>query len=67
MILENPVTDVNDVNVLFDDDVAGKNAVIHPVAKAALGGRCVGPRWPLDVTCQNNVLPRRRYYRAPPP
>src|SRR6266446_1014108 len=49
MPFENPVTYVDHVNVLLDDDVAGKRAVINPVAQAALGGRCVGPSRAIDV------------------
>ena len=37
------------MNVLFHDDVAGKSAVIHPVAKAALHGRGVRPSRPVQV------------------
>src|SRR2546430_13385507 len=50
--LENPIANVNDVDVLLDDDVAGKNAVVNPVAQAFLDGRRVGPGWPFDVACQ---------------
>src|SRR5215470_10930198 len=52
MRLENPVADINDVNVLLDDDVAGEHAVVHPVAEAALGGRGVGPSGPVEVAAQ---------------
>src|ERR1700730_1858352 len=48
--LENPVTNVDHVNVLLDDDVAGKRAIVDPVAEAALGRRGVEPCWPLDIT-----------------
>src|SRR5216684_4210243 len=37
MRLHDPVTDVDHLNVLFDDDVAGKRAVINPITQAALG------------------------------
>src|SRR5207245_8956138 len=37
MSLENPVANVDHVNVLLHDDVARKNAVVHPVAQAMLG------------------------------
>src|SRR6266436_119287 len=49
MPFENPVTDVDYVNVLLDDDVAGKRAVVDPVAQAALRGRRVGPGRAIDV------------------
>ena len=39
MRLKDPVADVDDVDVLLDDDVAGEGAVIEPIAKAALGRR----------------------------
>ena len=52
MVLENPVADVNDVNILLDDDVAGKDAIINPVAQTFLDGRRIGPGWPFDVACQ---------------
>src|SRR5215472_19119481 len=52
MRLENPVADINDVNVLLDDDVSGEHAVVHPVAEAALGGRGVGPSGPVEVAAQ---------------
>ena len=38
MRLENPVADVDHVNVLLDDDVARKRAIVHPVAQTPLGG-----------------------------
>src|SRR5712692_8987185 len=49
MALENPVANVDHVNVLFHDDVAGKNTVVHPIAQAMLGRRGVRPCWPVDV------------------
>src|SRR6266567_9586970 len=49
MSLENPVANVDDVNVLFHDDVAGKSAVIQPVAEATLGRGGVGPGGPVNV------------------
>src|SRR5215467_7477493 len=36
MVLENPVADVNHMDVLLDNDVAGENAIVDPVAKAFL-------------------------------
>src|SRR5208283_1613397 len=47
--LQNPVANVNDVDVLLHDDVAGKNAVINPIAQAQLGGRSVRPGRPVNV------------------
>jgi hypothetical protein len=49
MSLENPVANVDDVNVLLHNDVAGKNAVIQPVAKATLCGGGVRPGGPVNV------------------
>src|SRR5437588_492071 len=49
MRLKNPVADVDDVDVLFDNDVAGKRAIVHPVAEAALGGRGAGPSGTINV------------------
>src|SRR5438045_343028 len=52
MVLENPIANVDDVNVLFDDDVAGQNAVVDPVAQTFLNGRCIGPGWTINVASQ---------------
>ena len=52
VVLEHPIANVNDVDVLLDDDVAGKNAVVNPVAQTFLDGRRIGPGWPFDVACQ---------------
>ena len=49
MGFEDPVADVNHVNILFDDDVARKRAIVDPIAQATFGRRRVGPGWPLDV------------------
>src|SRR5260370_24202092 len=49
MSLENPVANVDDVNVLLHNDVAGKNAVIQPVAEATLCVRGVRPGGPVNV------------------
>src|SRR6185437_3160759 len=35
--LKNPVTNINDVNILFHDDIPGEDAVIHPVAQTMFG------------------------------
>ena len=32
MRLQNPIADIDDVDVLFKDDVTGKGAVIDPIA-----------------------------------
>ena len=34
MTFERPVADINDMNILFDDDIAGEHAVLQPVAQA---------------------------------
>ena len=39
MRAEHPVADVDDVDVLLDQDVAGEGAVPEPVAQARLIGR----------------------------
>ena len=49
MRLENPVANVDHVDVLFDDDVARKNTIIDPIAQAMLGGRRIWPCGPIDV------------------
>src|SRR5207249_4249215 len=49
MGFEDPVADVNHENLLFDDDVARKRAIVDPIAQATFGRRRVGPGWPLDV------------------
>jgi hypothetical protein len=59
MGFEDPVANVDDVNVLFHDDVAGKSAVVDPIAQAALRGRSIGPGWPIDVTGKVVRLARR--------
>src|SRR6185503_15852490 len=46
--LQQPVRDVDDVDVLLDDDVAGERDVVDPVAQATRRGRRVGPLGPLD-------------------
>src|SRR6266704_182854 len=47
--LQHPVANVDDVNVLFHDDVSGKNTVINPIAKAALHGSGVRPSRPVEI------------------
>src|SRR5207245_9888460 len=47
-----PIADVGHLNVLLDDDSAGKHAVVQPVADAALRGRRVRPSRPVDVSRQ---------------
>ena len=39
MRLQHPVANIDDVNVLLDDDIAGQNAVVQPVAQPQFGGR----------------------------
>jgi copper(I)-binding protein len=38
MRLQDPIADVDDVNILFHNDVAGKDAIVHPVSEAQLDG-----------------------------
>src|SRR5260370_23202214 len=52
MPLQNPITDVDHVNVLLDDDVAGKRAVVHPIAQVALRRRGFGPCRAINVAGQ---------------
>src|SRR5262245_7692634 len=49
MRLQDPVANVDDVDVLFDDDVAGKNLVMHPIAETDFLQRSVGPLRAVDV------------------
>src|SRR5438309_1711829 len=49
MSFENPVANVDHVDVLFHDDVAGKDPVVYPIAQATLGRRGVWPCRPVDV------------------
>jgi hypothetical protein len=42
MGFEDPVANVDDVNVLFHDDVAGKSAVIDPIARRRSAGEASG-------------------------
>ena len=48
MTVEHPVGDVDDVDVLFHDDVAGEDTVPHPVPQATLFRRGVGSVGPLQ-------------------
>src|SRR6267143_3356905 len=48
MRFQNPVANVDAVNVLFHDDVAGKDPVIHPIAKAAFDRRSLWPGRPIE-------------------
>src|SRR5882762_11277980 len=52
MRFQNPIADINDVNILFDDDVARENAIVDPISEAAFVGRSVRPLRALDVTGQ---------------
>ena len=52
MRLKNPVANVDDVNVLLNDDVAGEHAVVNPVTEPPLGGRSVWPRRAIDVSAK---------------
>src|SRR5215467_1339673 len=49
MTVEDPVANVDGVNVLFDDDVAGEHAIVNPIAQTAFDGRRVWPRGPVNV------------------
>jgi hypothetical protein len=46
---EHPIAHVDDVDVLLDNDVAGKRALPNPVAQPLLHGRGVGPIGPVKV------------------
>ena len=37
------------MNVLFHDDIAGQDAIVHPISQAMLGWRRVGPGRPVNV------------------
>src|SRR5207302_4173272 len=50
MRLEDPVADVDYMNILLDDDVTGEHTVVHPIPQPALGGCGVRPSWASDVT-----------------
>jgi len=52
MRLEDPIADVDHMDVLFDDDVTGEHAVAHPIPQPALRGRGVGPGRAIDVPGQ---------------
>src|SRR5439155_17824291 len=49
MTLQHPIADIDRVNVLFHDDIAGKHAVVHPVSDATLFRGGVGPLRPLQL------------------
>ena len=49
MRFEDPVADVDHVDVLLHDDVTGEHAVAYPVPQPALGRRGVGPGGAIDV------------------
>src|SRR5947207_14020807 len=50
MGLQHPVADINHANVLLHDDVAGKSAVVHPIAKAPLDRSGIRPSWAVQVS-----------------
>src|SRR2546422_711901 len=50
--LEDPIADVDDMDVLLDDDVPRQHTVAYPIPQTALRGRGVGPGGPIDVTGQ---------------
>src|SRR5215475_7725087 len=52
MSLHDPITDVDDVDILFHDDVAGKRAIIHPISKAQLDRRGVWSRRAIEISGQ---------------
>ena len=56
--LQEPVGDVDDVDVLLHDDVAGQRLVVDPVAQAPLGGRGGRPVGPVDGRGEVVDLPR---------
>ena len=49
MRLKNPVADVDDVDVLLDDDVAGERAVVNPIAQPTFPRGRVGPGRAVDI------------------
>src|SRR5215510_6397925 len=52
MPLQDPVADVDDVNILFHNDVAGKRAVVHPVSEPQLNRRGIRSRRAVEITSQ---------------
>ena len=47
--VENPIADVDDVDVLFDDDVAREDLVVDPIAESMFFGCSIRPLRPVDV------------------
>src|ERR1700709_1481099 len=52
MTLEDPIADINDVNILFQNNVTRERAVKQPVAQTTLGGRRIQSRRKLGVSSQ---------------
>src|SRR5258707_15666455 len=52
MGFENPIADVDDVNVLLDDDVAREHAIVNPISQAAFIGRRGGPLRTVNIASQ---------------
>src|SRR5262249_36028102 len=48
--LQDPVTNVNNVDVLLHDDIAGKRAIIDPIPQSSLDRRGIPPRGPVEVS-----------------
>ena len=46
---QDPVADVNDMDVLFQDDVAGERAIVFPIADAQLQRRGIRSRSAIEV------------------
>src|SRR5690606_4571788 len=45
---ENPITDIDSMNILFNDDIAGEDSVVDPVTKPALFRCCTRPVGPVN-------------------
>ena len=56
MSAEHPIAEVDDVNILLDENVAGEGAIPEPVAQPVLVGRDAGdassPSMPVRCSCQ---------------
>jgi hypothetical protein len=52
MRLQNPITDVYDVDVLLHDDVTRKRAIVNPVAQAQLDWRSARTRRTFEIASQ---------------
>src|SRR5437016_4672064 len=52
MSLQDPVADVDHMNILFEDDVSRKRAVVDPITQTLLERRAIGMLWAVEIAGQ---------------